>query len=129
MADKNYVCPVPGCPKRFRSKFNLKRHIDVVHLGCNRCICPICGKTLTCKQNLQQHFPIHIGDKPFICPEPGCAQAFRQASLLSSHKKLHRAPPQPQADCHLNVSGRQLAKLVCFSRDRDVNPLLSYRNC
>ena len=128
MPEKDYLCPAPNCPKRFSSKYNLKRHIDVIHLGCNRYICPLCGKTLTCKQNLQQHVHIHIGDKPFLCPEPGCGQAFRQASLLSLHKKKHKVEVETQVECDLNVSTRQLARLLYFSSDRDINPLLSYRN-
>jgi len=103
MSEQPYACPVPNCSKCFGSKFNLKRHIDMVHLGCNRFICSQCRKVLKSKQNLEQHLHIHIGDRPFRCPEPGCGQNFRQGSLLSLHKKSHKVGVQTQVECCLNV--------------------------
>ena len=129
MKDKAYVCAVNQCSKAFSSRFNLKRHIDCIHLGCNRYICGLCNKTLTSKQNYIQHLHIHTGDKPLRCPEPGCGQCFRQGSLLSMHKKVHRALPKPKdhVECDLRVSPTQLVNLVFFSSDPDINPLLSHR--
>lgn len=126
MKAKAYVCTVPQCSKTFTSRFNLKRHIDSIHLGCNRFVCELCGKTLTSRQNYIQHLHIHTGDKPLICPEPGCGQHFRQGSLLSMHKKLHKALPRVMAIVDLKVSAKQLSRLVYLSSDPDLNPLLSF---
>ena len=126
MKDKAYVCTVNQCTKCFSSRFNLKRHIDSIHLGCNRFICEVCGKTLTSKQNYIQHMYIHTGDKPLICPEPGCGQHFRQGSLLSMHKKIHKGLPILRVACDLQVIGTQLSRLVYQSPDPDLNPLLSH---
>ncbi|OMJ65189.1 hypothetical protein SteCoe_38872 [Stentor coeruleus] len=51
--------------------------------------CKYCFRILSSRQNLREHAYIHTGEKPYICTEPGCGQAFRQGSLLSIHKKIH----------------------------------------
>lgn len=129
MKDQAYVCNVNQCLKTFSTRFNLKRHIDSIHLGCNRYVCVACNKTLTSKQNYLQHMHIHTGDKPLRCPEPGCGQCFRQGSLLSMHKKTHKALPKPaeHVACNLQVSARQLTHLIYYSTDPDINPLVSVR--
>ena len=126
MKSKTYVCTVQQCSKSFTSHFNLKRHIDSIHLGCNRFVCELCGKTLTSKQNYIQHSYIHTGDKPLVCPEPGCGLHFRQGSLLSMHKKVHNAPPMARVPCNLKVNTTQLSTLLYLSSDPDLNPLLSH---
>lgn len=33
---------------------------------------------------------IHTGDKPFLCPHPGCTSAFSESSNLSKHIRTHK---------------------------------------
>ena len=84
-----YQCPVQHCLKVYRNMFNLRRHLDVVHIGIYRHKCKICSKPLTRKQYLKEHMYTHTGEKPYSCPFSGCAMKFRQRSQLSIHKKEH----------------------------------------
>ena len=52
--------------------------------------CPYCHKNLSSRQNLKEHINIHTGKKPFECTEPGCGKRFRQGSLLSIHRRIHK---------------------------------------
>lgn len=56
----------------------------------NLFVCRLCGKTLSSKQNLQQHTAVHTGEKPLKCPFPNCSASFTHASQLSTHKAIHR---------------------------------------
>ena len=89
MKAQSFVCP--DCFKSFPSKFNLHRHVDCIHLKCSKHPCPDCGKVLTSKQNFIQHMHIHTGAKPLECK--ACGAHFRQGSLLSAHRKLHKGFP------------------------------------
>ena len=52
--------------------------------------CSYCSKNLSSRQNLREHLNIHTGKKPFQCTEPGCGKHFRQGSLLSIHRRIHK---------------------------------------
>jgi uncharacterized Zn-finger protein len=52
--------------------------------------CRICSRLLSSKQNLREHLFIHSGERPYKCTEPGCSKTFRQGSLLSIHRRIHK---------------------------------------
>ena len=52
--------------------------------------CKVCGRNLSSRQNLKEHFYTHSGERPYVCTEEGCGQSFRQGSLLSIHKRIHK---------------------------------------
>lgn len=52
--------------------------------------CKYCSKLLSSKQNLKEHEFIHTGVLPYICKVTGCGLRFKQGSLLSSHKRIHK---------------------------------------
>lgn len=82
-----YTCLFPSCNASYSTKYNLKRHIKVNHLGIKLFQCASCPKSFATKQNLTEHSYIHTGDKPFPCPY--CNKCFRQASQVLVHKKKH----------------------------------------
>lgn len=65
-------------------------------------VCKYCFKKLSSKQCMREHSYIHTGEKPYICTEVGCNMSFRQASLLSAHRKIHIGT-RIQADSHLEI--------------------------
>lgn len=82
-----YCCMIPGCDKAYNTKFNLKRHLDSIHLKKKRHQCSICYRWFASKQNLSEHNNLHTGAKPFSCSI--CGKLFRQLSQLSLHKRKH----------------------------------------
>lgn len=77
----------PDCEKSYTTKFNLKRHVNVVHLKKKKFYCEQCERFFASGQNLNEHMNIHSDSKPFACPE--CNKKFRQMSVLTVHRRNH----------------------------------------
>lgn len=82
-----YCCPMLGCSKEYKNKFNLKRHLTLAHFFSKPFSCNLCHKRFATKQNASEHNYIHSGIKPYKCLI--CGRHFRQASLLCLHKRKH----------------------------------------
>lgn len=82
-----FCCMYMGCDKTYSTKFNLKRHVETIHLNKKRHYCEECKRWFASKQNLVEHMYTHSGEKPFQCNL--CPKIFRQASQLSLHQRKH----------------------------------------
>ncbi|XP_077170739.1 zinc finger protein 579 [Paroedura picta] len=51
--------------------------------------CGVCHKNFARPWSLSRHYVVHTGEKPFSCPE--CGMAFRLASYLRQHSRVHAA--------------------------------------
>lgn len=88
--EEEFSCYYTNCNKKYKSKYNLTRHINSMHLGIKSFICSLCQKSFVSKQTLLEHEFLHTGEKPYKCAYPKCGKLFRQSSQLSIHKKSHR---------------------------------------
>lgn len=84
-----HACHVSGCFKVYKSKANLKRHIEAIHAETKKYQCNQCSKVLSSKQNLKEHKFIHSKELPYVCKEIGCGLRFRHGSQYSAHKRIH----------------------------------------
>ena len=82
-----YCCPMPFCNKEYKNKFNLKRHMEIIHFHIKPFNCLECQQEFVSKQNLREHSFIHSGLKPYKCSY--CGSKFRQISQLSLHRRVH----------------------------------------
>lgn len=88
-----YCCMYANCGSEYATKFNLKRHVESVHMRIKKFKCETCGTMFSSKQSLKEHFHIHLNSMPFKCIS--CNKAFRQASQLSLHKRIHAVKGTP----------------------------------
>lgn len=55
----HYKCYYSDCQRSYKTKYNLKRHINSNHLLIKDFSCEFCAKTFASKQNLQGHESLH----------------------------------------------------------------------
>ncbi|KAI9496895.1 hypothetical protein BDB00DRAFT_733532, partial [Zychaea mexicana] len=51
--------------------------------------CPYCDKGFSRPSSLRIHTYSHTGEKPFVCPEPGCSRKFSVQSNMRRHLRVH----------------------------------------
>ena len=59
--------PCPVCHKSYSQKYNLRRHIETVHMGLKKFQCPVCSKAFPAKRNMDDHMcRKHKYDKHYV---------------------------------------------------------------
>ncbi|XP_049882655.1 zinc finger protein 34-like [Pectinophora gossypiella] len=86
--ERPYACDL--CPMRFAASGTLKNHRRT-HTGEKPFQCSYCEKAFVQRQDLVSHIRGHTGERPYAC---GCGQAFRKASALKAHVRVHEKDPQ-----------------------------------
>ena len=98
-----FSCQISGCFKVYKSKANLKRHMEAIHADTKKYQCNQCSKILSSKQNLKEHKFIHTKELPYVCKEIGCGLRFRHGSQYSAHKRIHNIIKNIVDGCQKNI--------------------------
>jgi len=108
LPDGGYLCLIPGCLEKLRSRFSLKRHTKK-HTGEKHHTCPFqgCNKKFPESSTLKRHMRIHTGEKPFNCRFANCNKAFADATNVKRHEMTHTGEkpyPCPIEKCNRRFS-------------------------
>ncbi|XP_012936377.1 zinc finger and BTB domain-containing protein 17 isoform X4 [Aplysia californica] len=88
---RDFACQY--CNASFKSPSGLKMHEQVKHNTNPTLRCPICGKIMYNKINLDGHINKHNGVKPHSCVH--CGKGFSYKQSLQAHVKLCTARSKP----------------------------------
>lgn len=78
------VCEI--CGRSFGRKYDLKKHVEAVHLQLRPYECKTCGKRFGHKGTFNNHVrAVHLKLRPYRCPWPGCELAFSEKSNVDKH--------------------------------------------
>ncbi|KAJ2938362.1 hypothetical protein O0L34_g13284 [Tuta absoluta] len=108
--ERPYACDL--CPMRFAASGTLKNHRRT-HTGEKPFQCSYCEKAFVQRHDLISHIRGHTGERPYTC---GCGQAFRKASALKAHVRLHGKEPQRDL-IHRDLTQRDLTHRDLTQRD------------
>lgn len=86
------------CEQQFVFKYQLKKHIEVVHMELPKAKvnrpkkfqCDVCSMQFTELRILNEHTNIHTDLRPFVCEF--CSEAFHNSANLRYHRKRHLNP-------------------------------------
>ncbi|KAI0828612.1 hypothetical protein BC628DRAFT_1363483 [Trametes gibbosa] len=85
MGPQRFICFI--CQQSFTRKWNMKQHIEGVHMSCkyHQCLFPGCGKEYARKNELQGHYEGtgHGPSRPERCPL--CDKRYSSVGALSKH--------------------------------------------
>ncbi|CDW86471.1 transcriptional repressor protein yy1-like [Stylonychia lemnae] len=80
--ERQYLCTVNGCGKKFLDNSKLKRH-QLVHTGEKPYICGLCNKKFSLDFNLKTHLRTHTGEKPYVCNYPADLNSQQRVGVHS----------------------------------------------
>ncbi|CAG2164456.1 unnamed protein product, partial [Oppiella nova] len=85
-----YRCEWPGCAKRFTTKQNKNRHMDI-HATINkyRCSRPGCGQEFCDITDFKHHLELHRHPDNYRCLWPGCYRQLSCNTALKTHMSEH----------------------------------------
>ena len=89
----SFKCSYVGCGKEFTTSFNLKQHIQYIHLKDNneivKCQYDNCSYETHNPDNMRKHVYNLHKEKKFVCDYPGCSFGSYLAHKLKRHKITH----------------------------------------
>jgi len=112
-----HTCGWEDCGGSFSSTSALMEHISSAHIGSGKsiyychwvgCERALSGRGFNQRQKIQRHLRTHVGDKPFVCPFPGCPSKFSESTTLNQHIRTQHTSDKP-FKCDFEGCGKSFA--------------------
>ncbi|CAH0731002.1 unnamed protein product, partial [Brenthis ino] len=118
-----YKCST--CQKGYRTKTELRDHINYNHMGKTQHKCPICDKAIATRRGVGRHVKrvhqdIKENARDVICQT--CGKAFRHTKSLEEHERIHTGE-RPLSCTICGRTFRQRASLYTHNRRVHKMPL------
>ncbi|XP_041378519.1 zinc finger protein 91-like [Gigantopelta aegis] len=89
---KTIPCKFDGCRLLFKSDYRMETHYTRVHLGIfkYKCTYEDCSFACHAQGSLRNHLNmVHLKNRCFPCPCPGCGKSFFHKGHLAVHSRIH----------------------------------------
>lgn len=112
-----HLCGWQDCGASFSTTSALMGHISSSHIGSGKsiyychwvgCERASSGRGFNQRQKIQRHLRTHVGDKPFVCPFPGCLSKFSESTTLNQHIRTQHTSEKP-FKCDFEGCGKSFA--------------------
>ena len=120
-----YKCYYENCQRSYKTKYNLKRHINSNHLFIKEYCCVVCSKTFASKQNLQGHERLHSQTLPkpeFEVPDDQrlySRHAFNEVREFN-FSKIYKDPTMVYSiNANISKSIMPILPPVCYERSSE----------
>lgn len=127
MEPSEYKCYYDSCFKTYKTKYNLRRHINSNHLLIREFTCQLCLKAFASKQNLQGHEKIHSKtenmlelEMPFVPINLSGRKHEDIKELLLSRIYFEKKPNYSNPSL-LNTLSKPILPLICEERTNLAN--------
>ena len=87
----SFLCPFPGCSRKFKTADTLNRHMDLHNEGNKRHLkCNVCKVVFYSSGCLKSHKISHIRKAgKYLCKVPSCGKSYSTAEGLRLHTRNH----------------------------------------
>lgn len=88
---RSFLCPFPGCSRKFKSADTLNRHMDLHNEGNKRHLkCSVCKVVFYSSGCLKSHKISHVRKAGnYSCKVPSCGKSYSTAEGLRLHTRNH----------------------------------------
>lgn len=141
----SFICPMSKCNKTFMTKWQINRHMKVIHSE-KKYVCdyPGCDYKTTLNYNLKTHYERYheksakelsardqSASRRFKCPRSGCQKSFRNKVGLRQHQKCHSVLMFicKQPDCRKRFKAIEYLKKHVTDRHSDNQYVCGYPGC